>query len=389
MTNWSAVWAVFAGGLVAGAYIGKIPPALPTLREALGLTLVESGFVATLFNAIGMLTGIFAGMLCDRFGHKRLALAGLAVMAAGGALGAAAWGFAPLLASRFLEGAGFILFIVSATALMVSSAAPPDRPKALGLWSAYMPSGGSLALLAAPLVISAWGWRELWAALALAAAACCALVARTVPAPRHGRVGSLQLVLETLAQKGNIALALLFAFYVAQWTSIMIWLPTFAAEERGASPGLAALLTALMVLANVPGNLAGGWLLARGVRRGPLVIVASTIAALTELAMFSDALPDALRFAAVLVFSACAGVIPASIFAGLPLHAKTAQHIATGNGMAMQASQAGQFFAPVLIAWLVSRSGGWEAALPALLAFAAGGAACGLALARIERRLAA
>ena len=250
-----------------------------------------------------------------------------------------------------------------------------------------MPSGGCLALLAAPLVIGAWGWRELWAGLALAAAACFALVARAVPAPRYGRVGSLQLVLETLAQKGNIALALLFACYVAQWTSVMIWLPTFAVDERGASATVAALLTALMVLANVPGNLAGGWLLARGVRRGPLVIAASAIAALSELAMLNDALPDALRFAMVLVFSACTGVIPASIFAGLPVHAKTAQHIGTGNGMVMQASQAGQFFGPLLIAWLASRFGGWDAALWAMLAFAAGGGACGAAILRIERRM--
>jgi cyanate permease len=169
----------------------------------------------------------------------------------------------------------------------------------------------------------------------------------------------------------------------------MIWLPTFAAEERGASVPIAALLTALMVLVNVPGNLAGAWLLARGARRGPLVIVAAAIAALCELAMFGAILPDALRFAAVLVFSFCAGAIPASIFAGLPVHAKSAQHIATGNGMAMQASQAGQFFGPVLIAWIATRFGGWDAALWAMLALAAGAAACGAALLRIERRLAA
>ncbi len=387
MTNWPAIWAVFAGGLVAGAYIGKVPPALPTLRGSLDLTLVESGFIATMLNVMGMLVGIFAGMLCDRFGHKRLALAGLAVMSGGGLLGAAAWEFAPLLAARFLEGVGFILFTVSGSALIIAAAARADRPRALGLWSAYMPSGGCLALLAAPLVIGAWGWRELWAGLALAAAACFALVARAVPAPRYGRVGSLRLVLETLAQKGNIALALLFACYVAQWTSVMIWLPTFAVDERGASATVAALLTALMVLANVPGNLAGGWLLARGVRRGPLVIAASAIAALSELAMLNDALPDALRFAMVLVFSACTGVIPASIFAGLPVHAKTTQHIGTGNGMVMQASQAGQFFGPLLIAWLASRFGGWDAALWAMLAFAAGGGACGAAILGIERRM--
>ena len=87
-TRWPAVWAVFAGGLICGAYIGKVPPALPAQREELGLTLVESGFIATTFNVIGLLVGMFVGVLCDRFGHKRLGLAGLAVMCLAGLLGA-------------------------------------------------------------------------------------------------------------------------------------------------------------------------------------------------------------------------------------------------------------------------------------------------------------
>jgi MFS family permease len=386
-TRWPAVWAVFAGGLVCGAYIGKVPPALPAQREELGLTLVESGFIATTFNVIGLLVGMFVGVLCDRFGHKRLGLAGLAVMCLAGLLGAAAWDFPSLLASRFLEGVGFILFTVAGSALMVASAADNrDRPKVMGLWSSYMPSGGSLALLVAPLLIAAWGWRGSWVTWSLAAAVALVLVARFAPTPRYGEVRSMKLALESLRQPGSVALALLFAFYVAQWTSVMIWLPTFLVDERGASQGLASLLTALMVLVNVPGNVGGGWLLAHGVRRGKLVLAAAAIMAVTDLAMLSGALPDALRFLAVLVFSCCAGAIPSAIFSGVVVHAKTPEHIGTTNGMVMQTSQAGQFFGPIVLAWLATNFGGWGASLWAMLAFAAGGALCGYAVLRIEAR---
>lgn len=387
-TNWPAIWAVFASGLVAGAYITKIAPALPALREALGLTLVESGLVATTFNTMGMGVGMLVGVLCDRFGHKRLALGGLAVLAAGGALGAVSGSFATLLATRFIEGAGFILFVVSAPALMAAAAATPrERAKALGLWSAYMPTGGSMALLAAPWLIDAWGWQGLWLVLALLAAVSAAAFARLVPAAPYGQVSSLRLALESLTQPGNVAMAALFACYVAQWASVMIWLPTFLIDEHGASSRTAAFAAALMVLVNAPGNLAGGWLLARGIRRATLVIAASAIAALCEAGMLTEALPGALRFGLVIVFSACAGVIPASVFSGLPVHAKTPQHIGTGNGMVIQASQAGQFFGPLALAWIASRFGTWEATLWAMLAFAAGGALCGIAIGRIERRL--
>jgi MFS family permease len=386
LTRWSAVWAVFAGGLVCGAYIGKVPPALPLQREELGLTRVESGVIATTFNVIGMLVGMFVGVLCDRFGHTRLGLAGIAVMCLAGLLGAAAWDFPSLLASRFFEGVGFILFTVAGSALMAAAAEAADRTKAMGLWSSYMPAGGSAAILVAPLVLASFGWRGWWVAMSAVAALVFVLLARHAPTTRYGGVSSLKLALESLAQPASVALALLFAFYVAQWTSVMIWLPTFLVEERGASAGLASLLTAFMVLVNVPGNLAGGWLLARGVRRGPLILAACVVMVVTDIFMLTDAVPDALRYTSCLVFSMGVGVIPACIFSGVVVHAKTLQHVGTTNGMVMQTSQAGQFFGPILLAWLATHFGGWGASLWAMLAFAASAAACGYAVLRIEAR---
>ena len=385
MTNWRGIWAVFAGGLVAGAYITKVPPALPQLRAELGLTLVESSFIVTTFNVLGMLIGMIAGMLSDRFGRKRFALAGLALLCAGGALGAAVTGFVPLLVSRFSEGVGFILFAASAPALMSAmTSSPRDRAKALGLWSSYMPTGGTLALLVAPVFIGAWSWRALWLALAVAAALAGLVLRQAVPPSERSQLSSLRLVRESLTQPGNIAMALLFAFYVAQWTTVMVWLPTFL-TEHGVGTAAAALATAVMVLVNIPGNLAGGWLLSHGARRATLVISAAAIAAACEIGMLSIGLPGGLRFALMLVFSLCTGVLPASIFAGVPVHARSPQHIATGTGMVQQFSNIGQFLGPLAIALIASRFGGWEATLWVMLAFAGGAAACGVALGRIEK----
>jgi MFS family permease len=385
-TRWGPIWAVFGAGLVCGAYMTKVAPALPLQRAELGLTLVQSGFIATAFNVIGGLLGIFAGSLSNRFGLRRTALTGLALLAGAGLLGAAADSFLLLLASRFVEGLGFLMFTVSGSALIDSAASNArDRAKALGLWAAYMPAGGGLALLATPPLMAAWGWRGLWIALAAAAAASFLLAARHAPSPQRTGVASLRLIAETLAQPGNLALAALFAFYVSQWSSVMIWLPTFLVDERGASATSAALLTALMVLVNAPGNIAGGWLLSHGVRRGMLVIVASAVMAACTAGMLGPYFPDGLRYLLCLIFSLVAGVIPGAIFSGLPVHAKTPQHISTANGLVLQTSQAGQFVGPIALAWLAAHHGGWGATLWAMLAFAAGGAVCGLALARIER----
>ena len=377
---------MYAAGVACGAFIGKVPPALPEMRDELDLTLVQSGFIATMINLLGAAVGMLMGMLCDRYGSKRLGLLGLAVMAAGGFLGAAAGGYALLLFSRFLEGAGFILFTVTGAALInAATASPRDRNRAMGLWTAYMPTGAALAMLVAPIAVAEMGWRGLWVALSLAALACAALVWRTVPATAPASAGTLRLAAESLAQRGSWMLSVLFLFYVAQWTSVMIWLPMFVVDARGGSSATAALLGALMVAANVPGNLAGGWLLSRGIRRGPIVVAASAISAACFVGMLGDQLPDAVRYLLVLVYSCCAGAIPASVLSGVPVHARSPGQIATMNGMVMQAAQIGQSVGPILLAWVASGRGGWGATLGTMLAFAAGGALCGLALARIER----
>ena len=55
--------------------------------------------------------------------------------------------------------------------------------------------------------------------------------------------------------------------------------------------------------------------------------------------------------------------------------------------MVLQFSNIGQFFGPLAIAWIATRFGGWETTLAAMLAFAAGAAACGVLLAAIENKM--
>lgn len=384
-TRWPAVRAVFLSGLVAAACIGKVPPMLPTLREDLGITLVQSGLVATMLNAMGMVVGLFAGLLSDRLGPKRFALAGLALLVAGGLLGAAAQGYAMLLASRFLEGTGFVMTTISGIALIANVTRNADRPQAMALWSAYMPTGGALAMLAAPVALALVGWRGYWLAIAALTALVLALVARSVPAPAFsGSVRIGRLALESLGRPASLLLCAAFFGYAAQWASIMVWLPTFAIDERGASATAAALLTTGMVAINIPGNLAGGWVMRR-MSRSAMIVFAACAQALGCAGVFAEGLPDALRYAACLAFSLFGGLLPMAVFSGITVHAKSPAHIGTTNGMVMQASQFAQFLGPLAVAWIAARQG-WSAALGPMLAFAACSIAAGLAIGRLERR---
>jgi DHA1 family inner membrane transport protein len=387
-TNWTAVWVLFAGGLTAGAQLTKVPPALPAMRAELGLTLVESGLVQTMVYAVGAAIAVFFGVLADRFGQKRAALVGLALMTIGGMLGALAPDYRLLLASRFLEGIGFVVFTVGAAPLLAAATLPQDRATAFSIWSSYMPTGGTLALLFAPLVLADFGWRPLWLGLAAYTALCAVLLARFVPpAPFGGRTASARLLVESLARPGALALCLAFICYVGQWSSIMTWLPTFVVDERGASAGTAALLTAAFVAINIPGNQLGGFLINRGWSRATVMGGGALAMGATSIGLLSSALPDPARVVCALAFSFLGGVIPSAAFSGTTVHAKGPEHIGTMNGMLMQSSHLSQFVLPIVVAWLASRAGGWSASLGAMLSLAATGTLAAFAVGRCELKL--
>jgi MFS transporter, DHA1 family, inner membrane transport protein len=387
-TDWRAVWAIFAAGLAAGAYMSKVPPALPAMRADLELGLIESGFIHTMMYAIGAAAGAFCGAFADRFGQKRAALLGVASMLVGGILGALTGQFGLILVSRFLEGAGFVLIAVSAASLIVTAAVPRDRPAAFAIWSCYMPAGGTLILLLAPLALVTLGWRGLWVGLTVYTAATLVMVAMWVPAPAFGGgIGSLRLLRESLLRPGILLLCLAFMCYVGQWVSVMTWLPTFVVGERGASSAAASLLTAAFVAFNIPGVLLGGYLLTRRVPRSTVIAAAAAAMGLTAIGLLSSGAPDALRFACVLAFSLLGGMIPSAVFAGTPVHSKSPGHIGTTNGMVMQTSHLAQFVVPIVVAWVASRWGGWSATLGVMLLLSTIGVAAGLGIARYERKL--
>ena len=388
-TSWPAVWVIFAGGLAAGAYMTKVPPALPALRADLGLTLIESGWVQTMLYTIGAAGGVFFGAVADRFGPKRIALGGLLLMTASGLLGAAATGYATLLGARFLEGVGFMLFVVAAAPLIAAATQPADRATAFSIWSSYMPTGGTLALLVAPVALASFGWRSLWIALAAYTALCAFLLAQRVPPAQFGGgIGSVRLLAESLVRPGSLALCLGFICYVGQWNSLMTWLPTYVVDERGASQATAALLTAAYVAINIFGNQLGGVLLRAGVPRWAVMAGGAAAMGVTGAGLLWTAAPDAARLACALAFSVLGGVIPAAVFSGTPVHAKSAQHIGTTNGMVTQSSHLAQLVVPILIAWVASRAGAWEASLQLMLGLAVTGVVAALAVGYFERRLA-
>src|ERR1700712_1851080 len=105
---------VILAGVAAALHIGKLPPAIPVLREALGLTLVQAGFLLSLVQLPGMTLGVVFGVVADTLGSRRSMTLGLMLLAIVSALGGLMQGVAPLMLLRVVEGFGFLLVVLPA-----------------------------------------------------------------------------------------------------------------------------------------------------------------------------------------------------------------------------------------------------------------------------------
>lgn len=370
-TCWPAVLAAVLGGVAIGMNVGKVPLALPAMRLELGLTLMQSGWVSSMLTTLAVIAALGFGLAAGRIGALRMVLGGLTLGAAASMLaltvdGSASHGFALLILTRFLEGAGFLAVAVAAPSLVSAAAGPADRRFALGVWSTYMPAGAGLAMALSPLLLPAPGWRGLWCVsammLVLAAAAIWQQREHYAPAGGPSATAALGPTLAVLRQPLPWLLALAFGVWAVQHFALIVWLPTFLKEQRGLSPAWVALLSCAMLLACVPGNLIGGALVQRGVARGRIIAIAHGLTGLCGLGFFNDGLPDGLRYALCVALSFIGGVIPAAVMSSSVVLARSPSQISALQGLIMQGSQAGQFMGTPLIAAVVAASGDWSSA---------------------------
>ena len=366
-TSSGAARLVFLAGVCAALHVGKLPPAIATLREALGMTLVEAGFLLSLVQAAGMAAGIAFGVLADAMGLRRSMLVGLVLLALASALGATSQGVAMLLALRALEGFGFLMVVLPAPGLIRRLVAGPQLPGWLGLWGTYMPLGAALGLLVGPLCIAAFGWRGWWLGLGLLSAVVAVALQRGVAEPQArgpaASGGILPRLQRTLGASGPWLVALSFALYSSQWLAVIGFLPTIYAGA-GLGAATTAVLTALAAAVNMVGNLGAGRLLQRGVAPPRLLATGFLVMALAAAAAFAGSegggLPPTLRYLAVLAFSMTGGMVPATLFAVAMRVAPGEDTVSTTVGWMQQWSAFGQFAGPPIAAWLAARAGGWH-----------------------------
>ncbi|MDB5954475.1 MFS transporter [Ramlibacter sp.] len=384
---------VLLAGISAALHVGKLPPALPVLRETLHVSLVQAGFLLSAVQVAGMLLGVAIGAAADSIGPRRTMVMGLAILCVASLLGGFASTPGGLLALRAAEGMGFLLTTLPGPGLIRRLVAPERLSRTLGLWGAYMPLGTGAALLFGPAFIAWIGWPGWWWLLGLLSLAMAVVLWLSVPAQgdrrnsvARGGPGVRSRIVRTLRSRGPWLASLAFAVYSAQWLAVIGFLPTIYAQA-GFPLASAAFATALAAAINLVGNIASGRLLQRGWRPTALLqcgYAAMIVGAIVAFAGWGDggAAVAITRYAGVLLFSAVGGLVPGTLFSLAVRVAPDESTVSTTVGWMQQCSALGQFAGPPLAGWVAARAGGWQATCWVTGAFALAGMGVATAMAR-------
>lgn len=156
--RWRGLAVVSAAMVISAIDMTIVNVALPDISRELNATLGElqwvlDGFLVAL---AGMLT--VASGIADRFGRRRVFLAGMAGFGVSSLLCAVAPSVGVLIAGRVLMGATIAFVLPPALSLLTVMFEPDERPRALGIWT--MAAGIAMAFgpVLGGALVAAVGW---------------------------------------------------------------------------------------------------------------------------------------------------------------------------------------------------------------------------------------
>jgi len=133
--------------------------ALPSMAADLRLSFTSQQWVLSSYALVLASLLLAGGALGDRFGRRRLFLAGLGVFAAGSAVAALAGSGAVMIVGRCVQGIGAAALFPAALALVAAEFDGAARARAIGIWGATVSAAIALGPLGGGVLVQALSWR--------------------------------------------------------------------------------------------------------------------------------------------------------------------------------------------------------------------------------------
>ncbi|QHQ37500.1 MFS transporter [Algicella marina] len=155
--------------------------ALPALTIAFAAPLASVQWVVIAYLAAMTATALLAGRLGDRFGHRNILLAGLALFLVASLACAAATELWALVAARTVQGAAAACLMVLTVAMMRSTVGPQRVGRAMGMLGTMAAVGTALGPSLGGLLLALLPWWSVFAVLVPLAALALLLGWRVLP----------------------------------------------------------------------------------------------------------------------------------------------------------------------------------------------------------------
>lgn len=359
-TRWGAVAALLAAGVIVALQIGKAVIAVPVVQKELAISLSLAAWIIGTYGLLGAVAGLPTGIAMSLVSGKKALTAGLIACGVGSLAGALATDGPLLVATRAIEGCGFLIAVISIPRLLRIVTSAHDSGPVLAVWGAYMPVGSLIMILTGPYLMH-FGWQTMWVvngAIALGYAALIATIDFREPPPGLRDVRAiLGNIRAAVAAPGPLLLAVAFGLYTFQYAAMVGLLPVLLVDRMGLTIAGAGAVSAIAVAGNAIGNMSAGILVRLGVPFWAVTAVAFVFMVFAAYGVFSQTLPVAAIAALAAASLGVTGLIPASAFAAAPSFARDTTVLAIVLGLINQTSNIGNLLGPIAMAGVVEQLG--------------------------------
>lgn len=159
-------WMALIGGLliyfVNSAAQYKVPPIMIDLNNALGLSIVQSGWLMSVMSLLGLILAIPAGFIIMKLGVRWATVLAAAFQLLGSLIGTFATGFEIMMVGRALEGVALGLCNVTGFAVVAAFFPPEKRGLPNSLNTACFTVSVFMMMNIAVPIYDAFDWQGVW-----------------------------------------------------------------------------------------------------------------------------------------------------------------------------------------------------------------------------------
>jgi MFS family permease len=278
--RWVALAIVFVTRTSMGFQFQAVASVAPLIVGDLGLSYAQLGTLVGIYMLPGAFFALPGGIIGQRFGERRVVVAGLALMVAGGVITASAGSFAGAAAGRIVSGIGAVLMNILLTRLISDWFAGKELSTAMGVMLTSWPVGLGLATATLGGLAAGSGWR--WPITMTAIAAAVGLLLMLVvfrEAPRSAGVAAAPARASLAGRDLRLSISAGFAWgcFNASLVAIIVFGPGLLIA-RGIPLGDAGFIVSLAIWLTIVSIPLGG-LLGERLSHNVLIVVGSLVAA--------------------------------------------------------------------------------------------------------------